>query len=67
MKGTVKKVVADRGFGFIAPDSGKDCFFHAKDLAPGLVFSEDLTGQRVEFETVDGAKGPKACDVRLVA
>lgn len=65
MFGTIKKVIGDRGFGFIQSDDGKDIFWHCKDLAPGLVFSEALTGERVEFETVEGEKGLKAADVRL--
>jgi cold shock CspA family protein len=50
--GTIAKVVEERGFGFIRPDGGiADVFFHAKSLGDGLVWGEQLKGQRVEFQT----------------
>ncbi len=36
--GTIKKVVADRGFGFITAEDGKDYFFHRGGLTPPLEF-----------------------------
>lgn len=50
--GTIAKVVADKGFGFIAPSDPeqRDMFFHASALR-GLEFSDKLTGQRVEYRT----------------
>jgi len=42
MTGTIKKIVKDKGFGFITPDEGKDeVFFHRSKLAPKIYF-EDL-------------------------
>ncbi len=60
--GTVKFFNTDKGFGFIAPDSGgKDVFVHANDLS-GAILNE---GTKVEFEVVQGKKGPQAGSVRV--
>jgi cold shock protein len=62
-KGTVKFFNAAKGFGFITPDSGgKDVFVHANDTG-GVVLQE---GAKVEFEVVQGKKGPQASAVKLV-
>jgi CspA family cold shock protein len=63
-QGSIKKLVADRGFGFINTDTG-DVFFHLSSLAEG-VFEDLQEGQQVEFETEDGPKGPRAVSVRIV-
>ena len=61
--GTVKFFNTSKGFGFIAPDDGgKDVFVHANDLG-GTILNE---GAKVEFEVVQGKKGPQASGVRLV-
>jgi CspA family cold shock protein len=63
MRGTVKFFNTDKGFGFITPDEGgKDVFVHANDLA-GVVLKE---GTKVEFEVVQGRKGPQASAVKIV-
>lgn len=63
--GSVKTVVAGRGFGFIIPEEhGPDIFFHARDMAPGLEFSEQLTGMRVTYEVTDTERGPRASNVK---
>jgi cold shock CspA family protein len=61
--GTVVAVKLDKGFGFIHA-SGRDIFFHVKDVADGLAFDETLRERRVEFNVVDTDKGPKAVAVR---
>lgn len=63
--GKVKKVVSDRGFGFIAGDDGKEYFFHNKSMQAG-VFDTLSGGEAVEFEITQGPKGPRAENVRLV-
>ncbi len=62
--GTVKKVVADRGFGFIAAEDGKDYFFHRGELDPSIDFDRLSGGERVEFEVEASPKGPRATKVR---
>ena len=68
-QGTIKKLVKDRGFGFISTSSGKgDVFFHVSAVAEGA-FDALQEGQNVEFEIVeDGGrgKGPRAGNVRPV-
>jgi CspA family cold shock protein len=62
-KGTVKFFNTAKGFGFITPESGgKDVFVHANDLG-GAVLNE---GTKVEFEVVQGKKGPQASNVKVV-
>ncbi|GAB3216565.1 cold shock domain-containing protein [Kineococcus gypseus] len=63
--GTVSWYDEDKGFGFIAPDSGAgDVFVHARSLAEGLTWLTE--GDRVAYEVVSGDKGPQARDVQLV-
>jgi len=61
MYGTIKKIVKDKGFGFIVPDDGSDdVFFHRSRLAPKVVFEELREGDSVEFQVRQGEKGPQA-------
>ena len=62
--GTIKKVVADRGFGFIAAEDGKEYFFHRNGLQSSLDFDRLMGGERVMFEIEASPKGPRANDVR---
>jgi CspA family cold shock protein len=62
--GTVKKVIADRGFGFIAADDGKEYFFHRGGLQSPLDFDQLAGGEKVEFEIESNPKGPRAVRVR---
>jgi CspA family cold shock protein len=61
--GTIKKVVADRGFGFITAEDGKDYFFHKDGLASSLDFDRLVGGEAVTFEVESGPKGPRATSV----
>ena len=64
MTGTVKKIVAERGFGFITAEDGQEYFFHRSGLDSSLSF-ENLTGdERVSFEVERSDKGPRAAQVR---
>jgi CspA family cold shock protein len=63
MNGTIKKLVSDRGFGFIAREGeAKDLFFHSKDVK-GVTFDELREGDNVTFEVTQGEKGPAATNV----
>jgi CspA family cold shock protein len=60
----IKKLVADKGFGFIQGERG-DLFFHHSALEGSTI--EDLRqGQKVQYEEGRGPKGPRAEKVRVV-
>ena len=63
--GTVKKVVAERGFGFIAADDAKEYFFHRSAVDPTLDYDRLQGGEKVEFEITQSPKGPRAANVTL--
>jgi len=64
-QGTVKWFNADKGYGFISVDGGQDVFVHYSAIqSQGYrTLNED---DRVEFEVVQGPKGPQAENVRAV-
>ena len=62
--GTVKKLVSDRGFGFITGEDGKEYFFHRSALAPTLDFDRLVGGEKVQFEIERDPKGARARDVQ---
>ena len=62
MQGTVKWFDAAKGFGFITGENGKDVFVHHSAIQ-GRGFKSLREGQRVEFEVVQGQKGPAAQNV----
>ena len=62
-KGTVKWFNETKGFGFVVPEDGsKDCFVHHSAIQ-GTGFKTLVEGERVEFDVVDGQKGPAAENV----
>ena len=62
MKGTVKWFNAKKGFGFISDETGNDVFVHFSALQmDGLKVLDE--GDEVEFEVVNGEKGPQAANV----
>ncbi|MGZ6273900.1 MAG: cold-shock protein [Candidatus Limnocylindrales bacterium] len=61
--GTVKKVIAERGFGFIVAEDGKEYFFHRGGLQASLDFDRLAGGERVSFEIEANPKGPRATQV----
>ncbi len=64
-QGSVKWFNNEKGFGFIAVDGGEDVFVHYSAIQSDGYRSLD-ENQRVEFEVVQGPKGPQADAVRLV-
>jgi CspA family cold shock protein len=65
-QGTIKKLVSDRGFGFINAEAGKDdLFFHNSEVQGGA-FDSLQEGQTVDYEVGQGKKGPCATAVRPV-
>jgi CspA family cold shock protein len=61
--GTIKKLVTDRGFGFVEGERG-ELFFHHSEVQ-GTTFEELQEGQTIEYEIGEGRKGPCATSVRL--
>ena len=61
--GSIKKIVADRGFGFIAAEDAKEYFFHRGGLDSTLDFDRLVGGEKVEFEIEQSPKGPRASRV----
>ena len=65
-QGTIKKIVVDKGFGFIRPDNGdQDVFFHHSSVVEGA-FETLNEGQAVSFEETTSPKGPRAENVAPV-
>lgn len=63
-EGKIKKLVSDKGFGFIEGSNGKDIFFHCSSVDGA--FDTLTEGQRVEYTEGKGQKGPRAENVRVV-
>ena len=59
---TIKRVVRDRGFGFIRDQTGLEWFFHRTSVAGS--FDQLNDGQRVSFDEEPSEKGPRAGNVR---
>ena len=66
VKGTVKWFNATKGYGFISTEEGDDVFVHYSAIEEeGFKTLEE--GQEVEFEIVEGEKGPQATNVNKIA
>lgn len=64
--GTVKWFNSDKGYGFIAPDDGSaDLFAHFSAIV-GTGRRDLIEGQKVEFDTEAGQKGPQATNIRAL-
>jgi len=64
-KGTIRRLITDRGFGFIQTEESTDLFFHRSALEE-VDYSSLTEGQQVEFEIGQGRDGrPQAVKVRL--
>ena len=64
MNGKVKRLVSDKGFGFIVAEDGVEYFFH-QSACTGVSFNELREGQAVTFDKGQGPKGPRGENVRL--
>ena len=62
--GTIKKLVRERGFGFIQGHDGVEVFFHRSALQKEG-FDTLAEGQAVEFDVQSGDKGPRAANMRV--
>ena len=65
--GTIKKVISERGFGFITAEDTKEYFFHRASLDTTLDFDRLVGGEKVEFEIEQSPKGPRAARVHAAA
>ena len=63
MNGTIKKLVSDKGFGFISIEGGSDIFFHSSGLV-GMTFADLHEGDAVTFDQEQAEKGPRAVNVK---
>jgi CspA family cold shock protein len=65
-KGTIDRLVRERGFGFIRGERGESVFFH-RSVLPAGEFDRLQVGDQVEFEEAAGDKGPKATRLSVVS
>jgi cold shock protein len=61
MNGTIKRLVNDKGFGFVAAEDGSEYFFHQSGCAD---FDTLREGENVTFQPGQGPKGPRAENVQ---
>jgi CspA family cold shock protein len=66
MQGTIKRLIRDRGFGFIRSEDGQEVFFHRSALE-SVDFDGLREGEKVTFELERGSKGPRAVNVRTAS
>ena len=64
ISGTIKRLVSDKGFGFIAADDGNEYFFHSSACAQ-TPFDQLREGLSVTFDRGQGPKGPRGENVRV--
>ena len=64
MTGTIKRIVSDKGFGFILGSDGNEYFFH-NSACRDTRFDSLREGQAVTFEKGQGPKGPRGENVRI--
>jgi CspA family cold shock protein len=65
-KGTVKRIMRERGFGFILAEDGREIFFHRSELQ-NVDFNELKEGDHLEFSVTKGNKGPQASDIKKIS
>jgi cold shock protein len=62
LSGTIKRLVSDKGFGFVAAQDGSEYFFH-QSACNGVSFDQLREGEAVTFQAGNGPKGPRAENV----
>ncbi len=65
MKGTIKRMIRERGFGFISAEDGSEVFFHRSALTD-VDFDTLEEGGSVEFDLETGDKGPRAVNLKVI-
>jgi CspA family cold shock protein len=65
-KGTVKRIMRERGFGFILAEDGREIFFHRSELQD-VDFDKLEEGDHLEFNVTKGQKGPQATDIKKIS
>ena len=66
MTGTIKKLVSDKGFGFITPDEGGEDLFAHFSAIQSSGFKSLQENQRVQFDVTTGPKGKQASNIQPV-
>jgi CspA family cold shock protein len=64
LNGTIKRLMSDKGFGFIVASDGSEYFFHTSACTQ-TPFHELYEGQAVTFERGQGPKGPRGENVKV--
>jgi len=62
-KGKVKRIIRERGFGFVSAEDGREIFFHRNELQ-NVDFDGLMEGDQLEFDVVKGQKGPAAANIK---
>lgn len=65
--GKVKKLIRERGFGFISDTDGREVFFHQSGLTGEVKFDSLTEEQNVEFDIENSPKGPRAINIKLTS
>jgi len=65
LEGTIKRVIRERGFGFISAEDGSEVFFHRSALQ-AMNFDTLEESDKVEFDLEKGPRGPRAVNVKMV-
>jgi len=64
LKGEIKRLIRDRGFGFVRAEDGNEIFFH-RSAVQGTDYDSLREGSKVDFSTEQGPKGLRATNLRL--
>jgi len=64
MNGIITRVFLTRGFGFLRGNDGVERFVHVSTVRGDIPWEQFKTGMKVDFDPVDGKKGPRAENIR---